>query len=93
MIEDKPIDPREMDADDFARLGIGRTSRGSAIRAMCLQCMGGSSHEVLLCASSPCPLWPFRCGTDPFREKREMTDEQRQAAADRFRVIRGRNAT
>lgn len=36
MTEDKPINPREMDSDDFARLGIGRVSRGSAIRARLL---------------------------------------------------------
>lgn len=86
---DKPIDPREMDGDDFARLGIGRVSRGSAIRNMCLQCMGGSAHEVLLCASSPCPLWPFRMNSDPWRAP--MSEERRAEASERFKAMRARD--
>lgn len=74
----------EPTAANLARFGIARTSRGDAIRAMCLQCMGGSPHEVRLCVSSTCPLFAFRMGTDPWREKREMTEEQRQAAAERL---------
>ena len=77
-------DPRDMTPADLAALGLTRTSRGDAIRAKCIDCMGGSPAEVRLCASGSCALWPFRMGTDPWREAREMTDEQRQAAAERL---------
>lgn len=85
---DTPLDPREMIPEDFARIGISRISRGDAIRQMCLSCMGGSSREVLLCASANCSLWPFRMGTDPFREKREMSEEQREASVQRLAAAR-----
>lgn len=55
-----------------------------AIRAKCLDCSGGSSAEVKACELSHCPLYKFRLGKNPNIGKREMTEEQRQAAADRL---------
>lgn len=81
-------DPREMTPEDCNRLGFKRVSRGDAIRQMCLQCMGGSTAEVRRCENGACPLFLFRCGTDPFREAREMTEEQRAAGAERLRKAR-----
>jgi hypothetical protein len=92
------VDPRTTPVDDLARnqvqrLGIGRTSRGDAIRAMCLACVG-TALEVRLCECAGCPLFPFRFGTDPWREAKEMTDEQRQAAVERLaRAREARTAT
>lgn len=89
MSADIAMDPRDMTPEDMAAKGFTRISRGDAIRAYCVDvCMCGSRNEVLLCASGHCPLWPFRMGTDPFREKREVTDEQRAEAAERFRLAR-----
>lgn len=85
-MNDEALDPRDMSPADFSRLGIQRVSRGSAIRQKCLDCMGGSSSEVRLCASGDCALWPFRMGTDPWRAP--MTEEQRAAAAERFAAVR-----
>ena len=84
---DNPLDPREMSPEDFARYGVERISRGDAIRAKCRDC-GESPRAILECAVSTCALWPFRMGTDPWREKREMTDEQRAAASERLRLAR-----
>ena len=36
-----------------------------AIRAKCLDCMCGSAHEVRLCPSSTCSLYPYRLGHNP----------------------------
>lgn len=84
-----PIDTRTLTPAAMARMGYARTSRGDAIRNYCVDtCMCGSRNEVLMCASGQCPLWPFRMGNDPFREAREMTDEQRAAGADRLRMAR-----
>jgi len=41
-------------------------NRGSAIRAKCIECMGGIK-EVQDCVSCDCPLWLFRLGKDAFR--------------------------
>jgi hypothetical protein len=38
-----------------------------AIRANCIICAGGSSHEVKLCTIPTCPLYPFRFGRNPSR--------------------------
>lgn len=36
-----------------------------AIRAMCVSCSGGSTHEPKYCQVFDCPLWPFRTGRRP----------------------------
>ena len=64
------------------------TNPVKAIRAFCLDCCGGSTSEVKLCTSIKCVLYPFRLGKNPYRTRREMTDEQKAAAAERFRVMR-----
>ena len=49
-----------------------------AIRAKCIDCCCGNQNEVELCPAYECPLYPFRFGKNPYRTKREMTDEQKQ---------------
>lgn len=58
-----------------------------AIRNKCLSCCGDSKHEVKHCPVEKCTLWPFRFGKNPFI-KREMTDDQRAAAAERLQKAR-----
>lgn len=59
-----------------------------AIRLKCLDCSGGSWNEVSQCWAEDCPLYPFRFGKNPFRVKREMSEEQKEAARERFRLFR-----
>lgn len=59
-----------------------------AIRANCLQCVGGSAYDVRTCTAKNCYLFPFRFGKNPYTKKREMTEEQRAEAADRLRAAR-----
>ena len=61
-----------------------------AIRAKCLDCCYDSANEVKLCVAENCPLYPFRFGKNPFRTKREMTDEQREAAKARLAEARAK---
>lgn len=79
-------DPRRMSPDDLAACGIERQSRGEAIRAKCLDCCCGNQAEVRRCGCVDCALWPFRMGSDPWRAP--MSEEQRQAAAERLRRVR-----
>lgn len=37
-----------------------------AIRAMCLDCMGGQHSMVTKCTSVGCSLWAFRSGVHPY---------------------------
>ena len=39
-----------------------------AIRYHCLECVGWSNHEVNLCSSPLCALFPFRFGHNPSRK-------------------------
>lgn len=59
-----------------------------AIREFCLDCSGGSSSEVKCCTSRNCPLYAFRFGKNPYRTKREMSEEQKEAAKARLAEAR-----
>ena len=60
------------------------TNPVKAIRAKCLDCCCGQANEVKLCPCSDCPLYPFRFGKNPYRQKRELTEEQKAAMAERL---------
>ena len=61
-----------------------------AIREFCLDCCGDSPSFVKECTAVNCALYPFRFGKNPYRAKREMTDEQREAAKQRLAEARER---
>ena len=64
------------------------TNPVKAIRAFCLDCCGGSSMMVKGCSAPDCALYPFRFGKNPYRKRREMTEEERQVLRDRLHNIR-----
>lgn len=63
------------------------TSPLRAIRQFCIQCSGDSPREAYNCPEEKCVLHPFHRGTNPFH-KRNMTEEQKQASAERLRKAR-----
>jgi hypothetical protein len=81
-------DPRTLSPVELDEMGRPRVSRGDAIRAKCIDCSGGNAAEARRCGMLDCALWPFRMSTDPFREPRQMTEAQREAAAVRLAKIR-----
>ena len=64
------------------------TNPVKAIRAYCLECVRGSAHEVKLCPIEECPLHPFRFGKNPYRTKKELTEEQKAAMVERLEKAR-----
>lgn len=60
-----------------------------AIKAKCLDCCCGRRAEVKECPAKTCPLWRYRLGKNPNRA-RNMTDEQRKAAAERLAKARAK---
>lgn len=60
------------------------TNPVKAIRAYCLECSCGATSEVKECPVNKCPLYPFRMGKNPYRQRREMSDEERQVLAARL---------
>lgn len=63
------------------------TNPVKAIRKYCVGC-AGNAYEVEKCPIEECSLFPFRFGMNPFRTKRELTDEQRAALAERLKKAR-----
>lgn len=62
------------------------TNPVKAIKAHCVWCCGDDQPKN--CVSTDCELYPFRLGHNPFRTKRELTEEQRKAAAERLAKYR-----
>jgi hypothetical protein len=71
-------DPRTLTHEEFASLGHSRLSAIQSLRARCIDCCAGSPSEVRRCVSISCPSWPFRMGWDPWRDRRELTPEQKE---------------
>ena len=59
-----------------------------AIREKCLDC-NNTANEVKLCPCVDCALYPFRLGKNPFRKKRVLTEDQKEAAVLRLAKSRG----
>jgi hypothetical protein len=64
------------------------TNPVKAIRAKCLDCCGNQYSEVEKCTVKACALHPFRFGKNPYRSKRELSPEAKQAASLRFKNAR-----
>jgi len=65
------------------------TSVLKAVRKRCLDCCAYQRDEVKYCSCTNCALWPFRFGKNPYRKKREMSEEQRNAMKERMSVYWG----
>lgn len=65
-----------------------KTNPVKAIREKCIDCCCGSASEVKECSCTKCPIYPFRLGKNPFRQKREMSEEQKKVVGDRLREAR-----
>lgn len=61
-----------------------------AMRAKCLDCCCDNLKEVRECHINDCALWPYRFGKLPEgrKPKREYTEEQRKAMAERLAKAR-----
>jgi|TARA_Y100000310_G_scaffold88415_1_gene85379 hypothetical protein len=66
----------------------GRGVTNSAIRAFCMDCLGYSPDDIRDCTSLTCVLWPFRMGTNPFRAKRQLSDETKDRSRARLAKLR-----
>lgn len=80
--------PDDLTESDFNAIGHEKRPLIKIIRAKCLDCCGGEALEVDKCVSFDCVSWPYRKGRNPQAFKREVSDEQREAAAERFASYR-----
>ena len=61
----------------------------SAIRAHCIECMGGQVHEVARCTATQCSLYPFRMGKNTMHQKygKARTDLKTKPVKRRRRTV------
>ena len=76
-------DSRDLGAPELRAAGHEPDSLLKIIRSKCIDCCGYELAEVRKCTATACELWPYRMGTNPFA-KRELTEEQREAARQRM---------
>jgi formate-dependent nitrite reductase cytochrome c552 subunit len=69
------------------------TSPLKAIHEKCYECSGDQWNEVRQCVVYNCALYPFRFGKNPFRTIRNLTEEQKQASAERLAKYRAEKST
>lgn len=81
-------DPRKMTVAELEAVGHRKRPLLRVIRENCIECAGGSEAEVRRCRISVCPFWPYRMGTNPFHVGRELSEEERAAAAERLQAAR-----
>lgn len=63
---------------------MSKTTMKKAIKEKCLDCCCGQREEVKLCPAKGCPLWDYRLGDDPYRQKRVLTEEQKEEMVKRL---------
>jgi hypothetical protein len=80
-------DPQHIGPGEWQKLGRAALPILKVIRAKCIDC-AGSDTEARRCCATDCPLWPYRMGANPFRERVELTAEQRQQRAETLRSVR-----
>lgn len=78
-------DPRDVPSEILSRYHREQNPL-RALRARCLDCCCGNASEVRKCVSVDCPSWPFRTGKNPFRAKRQLSDEQKRHMTERLRA-------
>ena len=62
------------------------------IREYCIQCVADQPREVELCPITDCPLYDFRFGANPYRTKRVVSEEQKEAFRSRMENYRNNKA-
>ena len=62
---------------EMKAMSTTKTDLLKTIRQKCLDCVCFQPREVELCPSTPCALWPFRMGKDPY--KTPLSEKQREA--------------
>lgn len=59
-----------------------------AIRLKCRDCCNDQVSQIDGCTVKACPLHPFRYGKNPYRTKRELSEERKQAMGENLKKAR-----
>lgn len=85
---DEPEDSDFNPLDGYNGPDIGSPLK--AIRKKCISC-SETNNEIKHCMITSCELFPFRMGKNPYRAKKEYTEEQLDAIRARFAKARNKN--
>lgn len=78
-----------MNSKEYKEKFNAKKSPLQAIKMKCWDCCGGNSEEVKQCTcKDTCVLWPFRLGKNPWKPKRTLTEEEREALVTRLKHAR-----
>ena len=74
--------------EEFKKEVSENTNVLRAIRLKCLDCSTYNINEIKECPVKNCPLFPFRNGNNPFRKKKELSEEERNKLSERMKNIK-----
>ena len=74
--------------EEFNREVIENTNVLRAIKLKCLDCSTYNINEIKECIVKNCPLYPFRLGNNPFRKKKELSEEERNKLSERMKNLK-----
>ena len=78
------------DAREIANQNISKNSQKNpvkAIRAKCIDCCGAEDYNkrIAECDIVQCALHPFRMGKNPYRQKKQVSEEQKEKFSERMK--------
>lgn len=66
-----------------------KTTPLEAIKHFCYECQGGESYAIVKdCTGWNCDLYPYRFGKNPYRKKKEYTEEELEVMRERMSKAR-----
>ena len=74
--------------EEFDREVSENTNPMRAIKLKCLDCSTYNTNEIKECIVKKCPLYPFRLGKNPFRKKKELSEEERNKLSERMKNLK-----
>ena len=74
--------------EEFNREVSENTNVLRAIKLKCLDCSTYNINEIKECPVKNCPLYPFRLGKNPFRKKKEISEEERNKLSERMKNLK-----
>ena len=74
--------------EEFKKEVSENTNVLRAIKLKCLDCSTYNINEIKECPVKNCPLFPFRNGNNPFRKKKELSEEERSKLSERMKNIK-----
>jgi hypothetical protein len=72
---------------EFLYLNFSAQNPMKAIRAKCIDCCCGNAAEVRKCVATDCDLWPFRLGSNPFRKRSTLSEDEKQRRAAQLKRL------